>query len=194
MMLSEYRVFFFWVSIALLSWLLLNLNDLNESIHSTPIAHSPDYFSQGYNKWEMNEGGLPNSQLVADKIIHYSDDRETHLDHPVYVSFADKSEKTGDKFPPWIIRSESGLLSADTKHLQLKGHVIIDKSKGTGSRAVQIRTTNLKVELDTRHAETDQSAELISDANRTTGQGMKFTFKPPVRLQLLSNVKGKYEK
>ena len=194
MKLSEHKTFVFWAGVALLSWILLNFNDLNEIIRSTPMAHSPDYFSNGYNKWEMNEDGLPNSQLFADKIIHYSDDRETHLDNPVYVSFTEKSVKTASKSPPWIIRAESGLLSADTKHLQLKGHVIIDKAKGPGVRAVQIRTTNLKVELDTRNAETDQAAELISAANRTTGIGMKFAFKSPVRLQLLSHVKGKYEK
>lgn len=186
MTLKEKYSYLYLVIIAALSWSLVKLTGLDE-INRVPVPpHSPDYFSKGYTKWEMNELGNLKSKLIADEMIHYSDDGTTHTLKPL-MFFQNK------KTPPWIIKSESGILSADSKVLLLNGKVSIDRAKADGVRELRINTSALKVNPETSHAETDQWAELISPPNRTTGTGMELVFVEPIYLKLLSDVKGKYE-
>jgi lipopolysaccharide export system protein LptC len=172
--------------IALMSWWLVKLTGLDEIGRGLAPPHSPDYFSKGYAKWEMNELGRLKSKLLADELIHYGDDKTTHLTNPLMFFH---NEKT----PPWIIKSETGILSADGKNLLLNGKVTVDRAKAEGVRPLRINTSNLKVKPETSYAETDEWAELISPPNRTTGTGMKVVFAEPVYLELLANVKGRYE-
>lgn len=172
--------------IAVMSWWLVKLTGVDEFGRIVVPAHSPDYFSKGYTKWEMSESGRPKSKLVADEMIHYSDDSTTHLDNPVMSFYNDKT-------PPWIIKSETGVLSADGKDLLLNGKVYVDRAAAEGVRELKIYTSNLKVKPETSYAETDAWAELISLPSWTTGIGMKLVFAEPIHLELLSNVKGNYE-
>ncbi|MDO9268422.1 MAG: LPS export ABC transporter periplasmic protein LptC [Methylobacter sp.] len=174
------------IIIAVMSWWLIKLTGSDELGRIAVPAHSPDYFSKGYTKWEMSELGRPKSKLIADEMIHYSDDGTTHMVNPL-MSFY--NEET----PPWIIKSETGVLSADGKDLLLNGKVYVDRPAAEGVRALKIHTFNLKVKPEISYAETDAWAELISLPNWTTGVGMKLTFAKPIHLELLSNVKGNYE-
>ncbi|WP_343034397.1 LPS export ABC transporter periplasmic protein LptC [Candidatus Methylobacter favarea] len=169
-----------------MSWWLVKLTGLDETGRGLVPAHSPDYFSEGYAKWEMNELGKLKTKLLADKLIHYSDDRTTHLTNPLMFFH---NEKT----PPWVIKSETGILSADGKNLLLNGKVTVDRAKAEGVRPLKINTSNLKVKPETSYAETDEWAELISPPNWTTGTGMKVVFAEPIHLELLAKVKGRYE-
>jgi lipopolysaccharide export system protein LptC len=172
--------------LALLSWWLVKLTGLDEINRYQAPPHSADYFSKGYSKWEMDQYGRLKSQLQADQMIHYSDDGTTIMTKPLMYSYNEKS-------PPWVINSETGILSADDKNILLNGKVTIDRAKGPNVSALTINTSNLKVKPETHYAETDAWAELISPPNKTTGTGMKMVYAQPVHLELLSHVKGKYE-
>jgi len=174
------------IIIAAMSWWLLKLTGSDVLGRVTVPSHSPDYFSKGYTKWEMSELGRPKSKLIADEMTHYSDDSTTHMVNPL-MSFY--NEKT----PPWVIKSDIGVLSADGKDLLLNGKVYVDRAAAEGVRELNIFTFNLKVKPEISYAETDEWAELISLPNWTTGVGMKLTFAEPIHLELLSNVKGNYE-
>jgi len=180
------RIYLYLAVIALISWWLVKLTGVDELLHGQVPAHSPDYFSKGYTKWEMNELGTLKTQLLSDEMIHYSDDGTTHMLNPTMLFY---NEKT----PPWIIKSETGILSGDGKDLLLNGKVTIAREKAKGVTPLTINTSMLKVKPETSYAETNEWAELISPPNKTTGTGMKLTFAPPIHLQLLANVKGKYE-
>jgi len=186
MTLRENRFYLYLAVIALISWWLVRSTGLDQIGRAIVPAHSPDYFSKGYTKWEMNELGRLKSKLLADELIHYTDDGTTHLDNPLMFFY---NEKT----PPWVVKSETGILSADGKDLLLNGKVTVDRAKAEGVRELKINTSNLKVNPETSHAETVEWAELISPPNWTTGTGMKMVFSEPIYLELLSNVKGKYE-
>ncbi len=172
--------------IALLSGWLVKLTGVDEFNNTTPLAHSPDYFSKGYTKWAMNAQGQVNSQLSADSMIHYSDDRTTQLLSPLMFFYNAAS-------PPWQIKAETGTLSADGNNLLLAGRVTATRAKAEGFKALSINTTNLKVNPATRYAETNEWVELLNPPNRTTGTGMKLVFAKPIHLELLANVKGNYE-
>ncbi|MCX7094319.1 MAG: LPS export ABC transporter periplasmic protein LptC [Methylobacter sp.] len=184
--LNGHYTYLYLVIIAALSWGLIKLTGIDESTRTAIPAHSPDYFSKGYTKWEMSELGTPKSKLVADEMIHYSDDSTTHMAKPIMTFYNDET-------PPWIIQSETGILSADGKDLLLNGKVYVDRASAEGIRALKIYTFNLRVKPETSYAETNEWAELISLPNWTTGVGMKLVFAQPIHLELLSNVKGNYE-
>ena len=170
--------------IALTSWALVQWLASDET-RKTTATHGAEYFGTGYTKWEMNELGRVKNKLLADKIIHYDDDT-THSDKPVMFFY---NEKT----PPWVVTSETGVLSADGKDLLLQGNAIIHRASAEKVKELTIHTANLRVKTDTSYAETDEWAELISPPNITTGTGMKTVFANPVHIELLANVKGKYE-
>jgi lipopolysaccharide export system protein LptC len=186
MSLKENKFYLYLAVIALMSWWLVKLTGLDEIYRAQVPAHSPDYFSKGYTKWEMNDLGTLKNKLLADEVIHYSDDGTTHILNPIMFFH---NEKT----PPWVINSETGILSGDGKDLLLNGKVTISREKAKGVTQLTINTSVLKVKPETSYAETDERAELISPPNNTTGTGMKLTFVEPIHLQLLANVKGKYE-
>ena len=186
MSLRENKLYLYLSIVALISWWLVKLTGVVEIYRGQTPAHSPDYFSKGYTKWELNELGTLKNKLLADEMIHYSDDGTTHMVNPVIFFH---NEKT----PPWVIKSETGILSGDGKDLLLNGKVVIDRAKAEGVSQLTINTSALKVKPETSYAETSEWAELISPPNKTTGTGMKLTYAQPNHLELLANVKGKYE-
>jgi lipopolysaccharide export system protein LptC len=186
MSLRDNKIYLYLAFISLISWWLVKLTGLDEIYHGQVPAHSPDYFTKGYIKWEMNELGTIKNKLLSDEMIHYSDDGTTHMVNPIMFFH---NEKT----PPWIVKSETGILSRDGNDLLLNGKVTIDREKAEGVTQLTINTSVLKVKPKISYADTNEWAELISPPNKTTGTGMKLTFVPPIHLQLLANVKGKYE-
>ncbi|MGR8940253.1 MAG: LPS export ABC transporter periplasmic protein LptC [Gammaproteobacteria bacterium] len=186
MRLRHLRLHVYLGVLALLSWGLVRLTITEEAGLLVVPPHSPDFFSTGYSKWEMDEKGSLKSKLIAERMTHYSDDNTTHLDKPLMFFHNDTA-------PPWVVNAETGILSADGKDLQLNGKVKVERAQGPGVRQMIINTSNVKVKPETHYAETDDWAELISPPNRTTGVGMKLVFEQPVHLQLLSKVQGTYE-
>jgi lipopolysaccharide export system protein LptC len=186
MSIRDFKIYLYLGAFALGSWILVKLTGIELAGPGIIPPHSPDYFSTGYTKWEMNESGKVKNKLTADKMTHYSDDGATHLDNPLMFFH---SEQT----PPWRVKSETGILSANGKNLLLNGKASVERAAAPGVRQLIINSSNIKVNPETRYAETIEWAELISPPNRTTGTGMKLVFARPVHLQLLANVKGKYE-
>ncbi len=184
--LNGHHNYLYLLVIAFMSWCLVKLTGLDELNRIAVPPHSPDYFSKGYTKWEMSEFGRPKNKLLADGMVHYSDDGTTHLERPIMYFYNDQT-------PPWVIKSDTGILSADGKDLLLNGKVYVDRAAGEGVRELKIYSFNLKVKPETSYAETDEWAELISLPNWTTGIGMKLVFAQPIHLELLSHVKGNYE-
>jgi lipopolysaccharide export system protein LptC len=186
MKLRNKRFYLTLMTVALVSWGLIRLIEGDGEQRSIAPAHSADYFSTGYTKFEMNELGKLSKKLIAEQVMHYSDDDTTHTVNPLMFFY---NEKT----PPWVIKAQAGVLSADGKDLLLNGKAIVSRAKAEGVKELIINTSNLRVKPDTSYAETDEWAELISPPNTTTGIGMKLVFIAPIHLELLANVKGKYE-
>jgi lipopolysaccharide export system protein LptC len=186
MTFGQYRTYLVLFVLVLGSWFLADLFEPEEIKGVKVVDHSPDYFSTGYYKKEMAENGMAKNELLADKMTHYSDDGTTHLKSPVMTLHNSDT-------PPWVIRSESGILEADGDNLLLKGKVFISRDAINKREAFEINTSNLRVKLSISYAETSEWAEIIDGRNRTEGVGLESTFVNPVRLKFLSRVKGRYE-
>ncbi|MFA5985251.1 MAG: LPS export ABC transporter periplasmic protein LptC [Methylococcaceae bacterium] len=180
------KIYVILLVVALGTWWLVKFTGLDEVFFTPALKHSPDYYSTGYTKFEMDLTGKLDNKLLADKMAHYSDDGETHLDNLLIYFYNDKT-------PPWEIKSETGLLSADGKDLLLNGKVKVYRERSEHANQLIINTTNVKVKTETSYAETDDWAELLSQSNKTTGIGMKLVFTTPVRIDLLAKVRGTYE-
>lgn len=147
--------------------------------------HSIDYFSRGYTKFEMDENGRPKSKLVADALEHYVDTGETYLDNPVMTFYNAQTA-------PWVIKSQTGLLSADGEDLFLNGKVLVTRAGTAHARQVIINTSNARVKPALSYAESDEWSEVHFPPDVTKGTGMELYFVEPIRLKLLSNVRGVY--
>ena len=186
MTVRENKEYLFLTLLGVLTWLLAGISTHQETMHLEVPLHSADLFSTGYTKIEMDEYGLVNNKLVADRMTHYGDDNTIEMDKPMMTFY---SEGT----PSWSIRSETGLLSSDRKNLFLNGKVFIVRQEDGGNRLMKVNTSNLRVKPNENYAETDDRAVLITPSDRVSGTGMKVFFKDPVYLELLSNVRSKYE-
>ncbi|CAG1021341.1 hypothetical protein DOJK_00915 [Patescibacteria group bacterium] len=171
-------------TITLVSWGLATLI-MDDGQRSSKKAQGAEYFSKGYTKWQMDEQGQLKNKLIAEKVTHYDDDT-THTVKPIMFFYNDRTA-------PWVVRSETGVLAADGNHLLLQGKALITRNKDENAKEAIINTSNLRVTIDTSYAETDEWAELQSSPNITSGTGMKMVFVEPIHIELLANVKGKYE-
>lgn len=185
MTFSQYRVYLILFVLMVSSWMLADLYEEKEIKGFVAVDHSPDFFSTGYYKKEMTLLGVAKSKLIADKMVHYSDDGRTHLENPVMTLY-------NSDLPPWVITSEAGILEADGNHLLLTGKVFITREGTKQRKSFKINTSSLRVELSISYAETDQWAEIINGSNKTEGIGLEATFVDPIKLKFLSKVKGRY--
>lgn len=185
MTFSQYRVYFVLFFLVLSSWFLADLFEIKQVEPVKVEDHTPDYFSIGYYKKQMNTDGLVKNELNAEKMMHYGDDERTHLDKPVMTLF-------NADVPPWVLKSETAILEADGDHLQLIGKVFISREGAEKLRPFKLNTSDLSVKLSTNYAETKKWGEVLDDRNRTAGTGLEITFIEPIRLKFLSKVKGRY--
>ncbi|KAF3977325.1 MAG: LPS export ABC transporter periplasmic protein LptC [Methylococcales symbiont of Iophon sp. n. MRB-2018] len=185
MIARQYKIYAVLIVLLLGLWFLADIFEQKETQKIAVSAHSPDYFSVGYYKKEMDVAGNIKNEFYADKMMHYSDGT-THLEQPVITLYNPGA-------PPWVIKAESGILEADGDHLLLAGKVFISRERTKKLKSFTINTAELKVYLSASYAETDQWIEIIDGPNRTEGIGLKTTFSYPVKVKFLSNVKGRYE-
>ncbi len=183
---EEFRLYLIIALVALLSWALVQWHE-ERKVQTQIAANSPDFFSFGYYKKQMDSEGLPKNELLADKMQHYAADGSTHLERPVMTLY----NATGQS--PWVITADSGIMAADGDNLQLNGKTYINREPSPSVTALTVNTSDLRVKLSSNYAETAAWAEIISPPNKTSGTGMEVTFVSPIHLKLLSKVVGRYE-
>lgn len=150
------------------------------------LAHTPDFYLEGFSATVMGRSGRPEQRLVAERMTHYPDDDSTELNEPTLTLF--DAEK-----PPWQVNSERGWLSGDGELLLLQGEVRIDRNSAPGIRPMHLVTRDLRVQPRQNYLETDAPVSAVSNSSRLAADGMQAWFNQPVRLKLLANVRGYYE-
>ena len=133
----------------------------------------------------MNETGQPAHRLQAERAHHYTDDDTTELQQPQLQVFQLES-------PPWDVRSQSALISADGELVLLSGDVAIMRDGDARNRPVRIDTRNLRVQPQQDYAETDEKVRVETDRDWLDAVGMQAWLRPPSRIKFLSQVKGHY--
>lgn len=157
-----------------------------ESVPYQPTPHSPDYIVEQFNITEMGLDGRPDKRLTGERMLHFPDDDSTELTRPMMTVY------DGQR-PPWQIRSETGWLSGDRELLLLQGQVNIDRAAAPGVRPLQLVTRDLRVQPEQNYAETDADVFSRSRADWVVSKGMQAWLAKPIRVKLLSNVRGLYD-
>ncbi len=187
MIISHKAFYGYIIALAVVSFLWAELLKPNANTASrVAVAHSADYFSVGYQKWQMDETGRLDTELTANKMTHYSDNKTIILDNPV-MTF------DNDAPAPWTIHAQTGEIQTNANPILLQGTVFIERVAHEKERELAIETANLTVIPQTHFAQTTEWTQLRSGKNMTTGFGMKATFNAPIHLELLAKVHGKYE-
>ena len=187
-MIMNHKAFYGYIiafAVVTFLWAELLKQNTNTTLRGA-VAHSADYFSVGYQKWQMDEKGLLDTQLTANKMTHYSDNKTIFLENPVMI-FENNTKS------PWKIHAQTGEIPTNSDFVLLNGAVFIERPGNVKERELAIETSNLTLLPQTHFAQTKEWTQLRSGKNITTGLGMKATFNAPIHLELLAKVHGKYE-
>jgi lipopolysaccharide export system protein LptC len=149
-------------------------------------AHSADYWVKDLIARTMDEQGQPRQILKAATLHHYPDDDSTELQSPELLALDPQR-------PPWRVRSETGWVSPDGELVLLRGLVHIDREATADLQAVKIKTRDLRVQPKNEYAETEQPVFAESGAHKVQSVGLQAWLRAPVRIKLLSDVRGHYE-
>jgi lipopolysaccharide export system protein LptC len=171
--------------LVLLSWLASDWLSPQPKIIQSTLGHQPDSFSKKFTKITMTEDGRPKNKLVAESMVHFKDDDTTELEKPVFTYFNPDA-------PPWEVYSDTGIISSEGETIFLKDKVLITREAAEGIEPVVVNTENLTINPNINYAQTDEFAELISNRNRISGIGLSLYFGDYKRIELHSNVRGKY--
>lgn len=95
--------------------------------------------------------------------------------------------------PSWHARAAQGLLSADGERLQLRGGVVIERAADARHPPLRVETDSLELRHRESYARTDSRVVLTRGADRMEAVGLEAWLQPPMRLKLLSRVRGRYE-
>ena len=182
---DELRPLLLLVALAAGSWALATWLQQRE-LAAKPPGHAPDYQLDTLELTTMGPDGRPRRRLAASRMVHYADDDSTELTEPRLTVFESPR-------PPWQVRSAKGWVSADGEMVLLQGEVHIDRAASKDTRPVEILTHDLRVQPRASYAETDQPVDARSGGDRVQAVGLQVWFAGPVRLKLLSKVRGRYE-
>jgi lipopolysaccharide export system protein LptC len=148
--------------------------------------HDPDYVVDNFAVTRIGPDGIPRYTLSARRMVHYPDDDTTHLEAPKLVSFSNSSTRA-------TATSKTALLSSNGENAYLTDDVLLVRAAYDDKSELTMRTTWLHIIPDDDTAKTDRPVQ-ISDANTLiTSIGLEFNNKTRI-LNLLSNVRGRYEK
>jgi len=144
----------------------------------------PDYFMENFTITSMNESGTPAYILKAKKMLHYSDEDYSELVHPE-ISFSDNKKH-------FTIQASSAKFKQSENTIHLHDNVVIQRAPSKNQNELSIYTDYLKIDTQTRIAETDQAARVKTNKAELKTIGLIFDNTQGL-LKLKSQVKGIYE-
>ncbi len=153
----------------------------------TPVTReAPAAIAEQLRVHTYDATGRLEQTLETPHMEHFEERNTSELSLPVLWRYTTDG-------PPWRMQAEQALSYNDEDRIYLPGEVIIDRSPDKRHPAYHMVTRDLTLKTDSAHATTDQPVLIESDHERVTAIGMEGWLKAPVKLHLLSQVRGKYE-
>lgn len=173
------------ILLAVATWWLARPNE-PETLGKIGTRHEPDHYMEKMTLTLTDPLGKPQQVLRSETVVHYIDDDTTTLNQP-HLTVFDQDQ------PPWEMFSDTGLVSSDARQIVLSGRVRIERAGSDSARPLKILTSNLRVRPYEGYAETDDRVSIKSLVDKIDAVGMQVHFQEPLRLHLLSKVRGTYE-
>ncbi|TPW12363.1 MAG: hypothetical protein FD130_1787 [Halothiobacillaceae bacterium] len=148
------------------------------------LAAEPDAFLKNFTLTAMDERGLLQQQLVADKMVHFTGSGESEVSKPHLTLYREQQN-------PWEITAERGWFNTNGDRALLQEQVVMEQMDKQG-HPLTLQTRDLTVIPKKNYAETDAAVTVTSHRGVIRGVGLRAYLKEG-RLSLLANVKGRYE-
>jgi len=173
-------------AVAAFAWWKRPVVEPDDRQSAEPQQRQPDYTVDRFTATVMDDTGVPERRLTAWELRHYPDDDSTELEQPLLTLFKDAA-------PPWLVRSNTGWISADGAEVLMRGKVYIDRERSPTIRPVHLSTRELLVRPDEEYAETDRPIIATSQSDwLTSANGGRIWFGESLRIELAGSVRAKF--
>jgi len=171
--------------LALVSFWTLHQLDIDLFAPAASDRHTPDFYMENFVSTVMGPDGQPQRRVEAEYMAHFPDTDTHEFQHPYMIMYRELG-------PPWHVRSERGWVSASGDVMLLLGQVHIWRNDADGTKAMDIKTEDMRVLPDRDYGETDKPVVITTPTSQTHGVGMRAHLAES-RLELLSKVRTRYE-
>lgn len=152
------------------------------------LREVPDLYLQGAVIDQYRDDGALHYRLAARRTLHFEASQSTRMERPDLTLYNPPQ-------PPWRVLAKRGLVQQGrggngrmAETIVLREDVVLRQVRGAAD-ATTIRTSELRLHPERRHAETDRSVIIESHAGRTAAQGLEADLERRL-LRLKSNADG----
>ncbi len=151
-------------------------------------AKRPDYVLHDFQVVVLDKQGQESFTVRAPRLARDPDVKTTDIVTPEFQI----PPKPGSTSTPWVVRSQTGWISAEGKELRLRGQVQADSTNPKG-KPVQVRTEELNVFPDDNRATSAALVTVTEPGFILNGRGLEADLDAK-RIILNSDVKARYER
>lgn len=138
-----------------------------------------------FTSTSMGPDGQPRYRLTGTRMVHYPDNDALKITAPHIIFYRQAS-------PRWDVVAERALTTSTGEEVYLLGEVVIRQfGVGPKTTAMKILTWDVRVEPETKFAETRQPVTLLNRFGETDAVGAR-AYLQEGRIELLSQVRGDY--
>jgi lipopolysaccharide export system protein LptC len=148
-------------------------------------AENPDYTADDLKVYIYGDDGSLEQRLETPHMEHFESTNTSVLTRPVLWRFNPQT-------PAWRMQAEKAFAYRESDTIHMPGKVVMDRRGTTIHPPYHILTSDLTVETQTAHATTDAPIRLDSSQQWIEAVGMEGWLKAPVKINLLSQVRGRY--
>lgn len=172
--------------------------EFTDLLNDKPLkSNYPSTFLIKAKTQQFDEKGKLSYELYSEKVNYYdkqtSDKPEVVLDKPhliVYDTDANATKQNAAVNTTLSVTADKAEGSEQQDQLTLIGNVVLEQQAIDG-KITRLNTDQLLLQPQRRYAETDKPVIISDTAGTTSATGLKVFFDEK-RIELLSNVKGKY--
>jgi lipopolysaccharide export system protein LptC len=168
---------------ALTLWLRITMEAPGTSGNG-PHRHDPDAIIDNFTVTRLDERGVAQYTLTANRMLHFADDDTTELAAPRVI-------KLGEG-PTVTITAERGTVTRDGEEAFFHGNVRVVRSATPEREELRVHTDYLHVLPQKNIARTDRAVTLIEGRSVLSAVGMEFD-ENARRLTLFSQVRGHFD-
>ena len=148
------------------------------------LRHDPDAIIDNFTVTRLNEQGVVQYTLAANRMLHFADDDSTELAAP-------RVAKLGAG-PTVTITAERGTVTRDGEEAFFHGNVVVVRAATPEREELRMRTEYLHVLPEKNMARTDRAVTITEGRSVLSGVGMEFD-ENARRFALLSQVRGRFD-
>ena len=148
------------------------------------LRHDPDAIIENFMVTRLNEQGIAQYTLAADRMLHFADDDSTELAAPQVVKLGEGPKVT--------ITAERGTVTHDGEEAFFHGNVVVVRAATPEREELRVRTEYLHVLAEKNIARTDRAVTITEGRSVLSGIGMEFD-EDARRFALFSRVRGRFD-